>query len=384
MGNVKAFIIFITVVLLVYGSANYILFRRITQSLSLTGNAALFLKGILLFLILAYPVGRIAANVNILGPTLIWIGSLWLGVMVYGLLTGLSIDLLRLGDLAFGWFPEWVNNNRVIAGRMIFASCATIIVIMLTAGLIRAMYPVIREITVESERFPPGRDEYHIAFFSDAHLGVIVGRKKLAGIVERINEIGADLCLIGGDLVDETPSRIDWAVDILKRIDCPDGVWAVTGNHEFYAGVETCTKMMERAGINLLRDNTAIIAGKVALIGLDDQTGGSQFGGRLTPISKLVDSVDGKLPVILLHHSPTRMKEAADAGVDLMIAGHTHGGQMLPFGILTNAIFKVKSGLSHFGKMNFFLSVGVGTWGPPIRLGTPPEVVHIILKSNST
>jgi len=380
MANLKSFLLFLSLSLLVYCGANYYLYRRAMQGAATSGATAWALKLLIIGLVLAYPLGRALGAVSPGGRTLIWIGSFWLGALTYGILIALLIDLLRLSDLLTGWFPNWVSGNRLLAGRMLFASATVLILMLLAGGHIRALYPKVREQAIALNRFPPGRAGYRIAVFADTHAGPVVGRRWFSRIVEQVNGLSADMILIPGDLFDEPPRSVPWVGGELAKLTAPDGVWAVTGNHEFYSGAEACAAVMASAGVRVLRDTTVVIPGLMNLIGVDDITGGRQFRVPLKPIKELVAAGDPNLPVIAMHHTPQRLAEAEAAGVDLLLSGHTHDGQLWPLGYLTELVYGVDEGYSRIGRMQFYLTNGAGTWGPPARVGNAPEIVLLVLK----
>ena len=380
MANLKSFIMFVSVALLVYTATNYYIYRRAVQAASAAGWAGVALRVVLLTAILAYPLGRALGGSWGVSKIFIWVGSFWFAAMSYSLLIVLLVDLIRFGDLLTGWLPSWVLGDRIQSGRMVFAVSAVMIGMLLLGGHIRSLYPVIHEVPITLDKLSPERGEYRIALFADTHLGELVGERRMSRIADQVNNLNVNLCLIVGDLVDESPKHLEWAVEPLKKLTAPDGVWAVTGNHEFYAGIEESTALMERAGIKLLRDSVVEIPGELSLIGLDDVTGSRQFQRSVKPISELVGAANRNLPTLLMHHSPLRLQEAERAGVDLMISGHTHRGQIWPFGYIAQAVYGVDTGLTQIGRMKFYLTTGAGTWGPPVRVGARPEIVVLVLK----
>ena len=380
MGDLKAFIIFLALVLLVYGSMNTYLYCRIMQAAGLTNWTIWLLRCGLLFLILAYPISHFfRGDSSTIGQILTWIGSFWLGVMIYGVLITLMIDYVRIGDLFIGWLPGWITGDRVQAGRVALTASVFIVTLLLVGGHIRSLYPVVREITVELDRFPADREEYTLAIISDTHIGTLTSERWTRRLVEQINNLSADACLIIGDILDEPPDRVQWAIEPLSELDVMDGVWAVNGNHEHYAGLETSQSFMQEAGIKVLSNESQTVGDAITLVGLDDVSGGRQFKRAMPPIADIVRDADPELPIVLMHHTPSRIQEAERAGVDLMFAGHTHGGQLWPADYITQLVYKVKRGLTHIGRMNFFLTVGVGSWGPPIRIGANPEIIYMTL-----
>lgn len=383
MGNLKAFIIFISVVLAIYGSVNFLLYKRIMQSSGLSGSGAVILRSLLLFLILAYPASRfIRGGEGAVGTFLTWVGAFWLGVMMYGLIVIIIVDVVRLSDLLIGWFPTGYTWNRVMTGRIILAGSSILILMLVVGGHIRSLYPVVREVTIETDKLPENRDYYSLAVFSDVHLGNIVGKKRIIRIVEQVNSLGADAILIVGDLVDEPSSRLEWAIEPLRALDAPDGVYSVLGNHEYYAGVEASAELMRSANTTLLKDSVCEIGEAITLLGLDDVTGSSQFGKKRASIEEVAANSDPGKFRVLMQHTPVKLSEASQAGMDLMFSGHTHSGQMWPANWITERMFGVKAGMTKIRDMNFYLTAGIGTWGPPIRIGAVPEVIYVTIQKS--
>jgi predicted MPP superfamily phosphohydrolase len=293
-------------------------------------------------------------------------------------LIALIIDILILSNYSFHWFPAFVFQNKVQTGRMIFYISGGLVSLALIGGYINSINPVVNRIQLKLGKSLNFKN-YTIAVFSDTHLGFIVRKSQLEKIVELTNKQNPDIIFIIGDLSDEPASNIEWAVEPLKRLKASDGVWMVTGNHEFYHGLQGISDLVQRANVNLLRNQAREIEGKINIVGLDDVTGGRQFRQEMPAIVDLVQGLNHNLPTILLHHTPVRRQEAEQAGVDLMLSGHTHAGQLWPFGELAKATYKIVPGLSKIGNMYFYLSVGAGTWGPPIRLGSRSEVVKVVI-----
>ncbi len=380
MDNLKAFIIFISIVLLIYGSVNYYVYRRIITAISLAGITLLLIKLTLLFFIISFPLGRSIGPGSSIGQIFIWIGSFWLGIMSYAFLTLVFIDLINLTDLLTGWFPNIITRDRILTGRIILALFSFVILFLMVAGHVRQRNVEVRELSYKLENYhnPDGK-EYTLVVFSDTHLGAINRDKWLGRLIGQINANAPDAVLIVGDLIDESPKHLGWAVEPLKKIKAPDGVWAVTGNHEFYANVDKFIAMASEANIKVLRDETTELGG-LFIIGLDDFTVQQQFGVTQPPIKDLLTANTNNLPSILLNHTPKRYREAAEAGVDLMFSGHTHAGQMWPFGYIAKLTYGIGQGFSWVGGMKYFLTNGAGTWGPPVRVGTTPELLIVRIR----
>jgi len=384
MENSKAFIIFVSIALFVYASWNFYIFRRITVAAAVPGWYGWALNIILLLLILSFPLTEIlSGRLGIIQGILPYIGGFWLGIMVYGLLFAVAIDILRLSDAIFHWFPDFLTADKVKSGRIMLGLVGSFILILLAAGYFISLNPKVREVKIKLNNLPAGIEGYKIAMFSDVHIGALVRECRVADIVNKVNNTEPDLILIPGDLFDENPKHLIEYVQPLKKLNAPDGIYAVTGNHEFYIGVQASRELMADAGIKLLRDETLVIENKLNLIGLDDITGSQQFRQFRKPVTELMIDADANLPTVLMHHTPVRIDEAAEAGIDLMVSGHTHGGQLFPGGHVAYLFYKVFPGLKKFGDMYFYLSTGAGTWGPPVRIGAPPEIVVFVLETQN-
>jgi predicted MPP superfamily phosphohydrolase len=220
-----------------------------------------------------------------------------------------------------------------------------------------------------------------IAVASDIHLGTIIGRERLNEIVDKINNIHADLVLFPGDIVDEdlAPVVNQNLGEMLRTIKAKYGVYAITGNHEYIGGVEEAVKYLTEHGIRVLRDEVVNVNGSIVLVGREDRSI-SQFNGKKRkPLAELMTGVDKRYPIILMDHQPFGLHEAVEQGADLQLSGHTHHGQLWPFNAITNAIYELSWGYKKIEQTQFYVSSGVGTWGPPVRLGNTPEIIHLRL-----
>ncbi len=164
---------------------------------------------------------------------------------------------------------------------------------------------------------------------------------------------------------------------VLSRLHAPLGVYAVMGNHEYHGGADRAEAFMESAGITVLRDEVVTVGGIVNIIGLDDP----RAGNRKVPVTDLIARCDPSLPTILLVHRPVDLEEYAANGIDLVLAGHSHHGQFFPLTIITDLVYTVSYGYAKIGPMQVYVTSGLGTWGPPVRILTHPEVVRITLEN---
>lgn len=309
------------------------------------------------------------------------VGSFWLGAMLYSVLTLAFIDLFRGINHYFNVFPQFLDSNPVTTGRVLFVCAFLLVSVIMAFGFFSARNVKITQINIPLEKLSPKHNSLNIVQISDVHLGTIIHKERLIEIVEKANALNPDLVLITGDLVDENVEKLEDMVEPLSKIKSRLGVYAVTGNHEFYAGVDKAVRFMEQAGVSVLRNRYVTIDSILNLVGLDYMSEEQQLRRKNPPLETIMTGMDKSLPTILMYHTPIRLKMAEAAGIDLQLSGHTHKGQLFPFNLITKLVYTVDSGYARIGKMQIYVSNGVGTWGPPLRVGAPPEIVQIRLKS---
>jgi predicted MPP superfamily phosphohydrolase len=383
MGGTMGFIIFFTIVLGVYFGVNFYIYKRAIQALYLVGPFLLLLKSLLLLLILAFPVGRLMDRFCRCEASyyITLAGSFWLGAMLYFFLALVFVDVVRGINHYFNILPQVIAYNKITAGRLLFVCVLVSVSTTLILGYHSARNAKTTRVDVPLESLSSRHNAFNIVQISDVHLGTVVGKERLIGIVNSVNALDPDLVLITGDLVDENVAKLEDMVEPLSRIKSRRGVFAVTGNHEFYAGVDDAVRFMEQAGVCVLRNRYVTIDSILNLVGVDDITGQRQFGTKNPPLEVIMKGIDKSLPTLLMNHTPVNLEEAEAAGIDLQLSGHTHKGQLFPLNFITNAVYTVHSGYARLGRMQIYVSNGVGTWGPPVRVGAPPEIVQISLTS---
>ena len=234
-------------------------------------------------------------------------------------------------------------------------------------------------VAIRSTKIPEEIGTLTIAQISDVHLGLIVRHKRLKRILNAVRRTNPDILVSTGDLVDGQIDNLTQLAELLQTVNPPYGKFAITGNHEFYAGLDQALHFVQTSGFTVLRGETYDVAGIITVVGIDDPTG-KRFGlYRGVSESTLLSHNPDKKFVLLLKHMPTVSKEALGL-FDLQLSGHTHKGQIFPFNLITRLFFPHHTGLiplSHGSQL--YVSRGSGTWGPPIRFLSPPEVTIIKL-----
>lgn len=305
------------------------------------------------------------------------IGAYYLAFMAYALMV---VTALKFLYMAFkGKLPSC--RARVRAAKLFGTAGALMVFGALVYGSVNARSVDIKEYSVKVDKYGPERG-MKIVFVSDIHLGNIVGNSRLEELIEVVNGEKPDLVLLGGDIVDEDVEYFidEKMADRFERIESKYGVYGVLGNHEYIGGSEEeFEEILSGSQVKILKDSHEETGG-VVLVGRDDLSG-ERFSGRpRAELEDLLSDVDSDKPVIMMDHQPMKGGEARDLGVDLLLSGHTHRGQIFPGSAITSAIYDIDWGIKSYGNMKAVVSSGYGTWGPPVKTGSDSEVVVIDLE----
>ena len=379
----------VLLLLTVYAAANLYVFHRLAILVPARRWWRLIVGIAAAVAVVAYPAAVVLERfwLSPVSTMLMWVGALWLGVLAYLLMQWLLIDSVH-GCMAAGRRlrarprPELSTRKRVRRAEAVLTVTVTFLLVI--GGAVNAAFPCTRSIAVslsEEEKVPSSR-HLDIVVISDIHIGTLVSGRRLRRIVDGVNRLNADLVLMPGDIVDSDLTPVI-ARDLgreLAQLKARLGVYASTGNHEYIGGVEEAQDYLQRLGINLLRDERVFISeASIRLVGREDHAMARFIGRQRTPLSSIMGGVTSDGPLIILDHRPSDFAAAERAGADLLLCGHTHHGQLWPFHLITEMLFPQSRGRARRGGTHIYVSNGVGTWGPPMRIGTRPEIVHIRL-----
>ena len=304
-----------------------------------------------------------------LGHVCFCIASELLGVLLYLLLIMLAVDIMQL----FAHFPA--RTFGLIVGLLTAGVCA--------AATINAFVPRLTPVTVE---LPNLRQPVRAVLLTDTHLGHFRGRRHVQRLVNKINEAQPDLIFFTGDCF-ESPYNLNVeTLEPLRQVKVP--IYFVAGNHDGYVGTDSVKSLLRQVGVRVMDTEVAEACG-LQIVGLDYMRADEQDGNAMhAPVGDAtIESVSkelirkGELPIVVLHHNPCGGEYLEKAGVDLYLAGHTHGGQLYPLIWVNDKVFRFNRGLYRFGHMQAYTSCGTGTFGPPMRLGTRSEITVMELKS---
>lgn len=337
-----------------------------------TPHAHQWLVAVAAFLWLSFPLSRLlySQHLGAVARPLEYLGTAWMGTLFLLFAALVIVDVVTAGGFLFTKFALVMRGWALVVAAVLSA-------IALAQGV---RDPVVRDYEVRLAGLPAERDKTVLVEISDIHLGTLIGERWMARLVERVEAMKPDIVVVDGDLVDGNVHEVEPLLPVLKRLQAPLGVWAVTGNHEWYAGIDRSVRLFEEAGFTVLRDRWAEATPGLVMAGVDDLTARRQFGLLDHPIEK---ALSGRPPgaTIYLSHSPLRADVAAASGAGLMLSGHTHDGQIWPFGYLVRFFYPLLGGRYEVGGMQVIVCRGTGTWGPRMRLWLPSEIVRIILRA---
>jgi len=296
-----------------------------------------------------------------------WVGYTWMGVAFLFFWIALAHNII--GALLTQFDPMYITSPR----NAFFQACGITALVALY-GFVDARRLRIEKIALTSPKLAAGSRPLRVALISDVHLGAIVHTRRLKSILAELRRIEPDVLISAGDLVDGQADRLSDLEAMLADFKPPLGKFAVTGNHEYFVGLDRALAFHERAGFTVLRGLAEQVGEALTVVGVDDPTG-RRMGqpGHTDERAALASAVPDRF-ALLVKHQPL-IDEATSADVDLQVSGHVHKGQIFPFGLLVRLRYPVDTGLNKKpGGGWLYVSRGTGTWGPPLRVGAAPEI----------
>ena len=408
--SVIALLGFVTVALLATLLLHGYLWFRLVRSTTRPGRLRrrLTLLSLLLALLPALALGlRRTLPLDAATP-LDWVAYCWLGVAFYAFLALLVLEPVRLVGNAVlrrrARTPELVPAGpapveapepspdpaavprRLFLARGLAVTAGAVALGTAGAGAYFANSPpVVRRVPITLAGLDPALDGLRIVTFSDGHLSATYGGRRFERLVELVNEQRPDVVAIVGDLVDGDVSELREEAAPLADLVSEQGVFFVTGNHEYFVDTNAWLRHLPTLGVDVLRNERVAIGRGGAtfdLAGIDDRTAAaSGLPGHGANLDAALDGRDDGVPVVLLAHQPVLVEQAAAAGVDLQLSGHTHGGQLWPFDYVIRLDQPSVEGLSRHGDTQLYVTSGAGYWGPPMRVGARPEVTVVELRA---
>lgn len=366
--------------LVIYGSAHAYLLLRLLTAFPALQRWWLLPTAWCLLMVAAPIITRLFEQAGQTGAATVaaYLGYCWMGVLFVFTVVALLLDVLRLG--------RWLGQYLFALPQLPFGPptaffCLSfgLAIVICGYGLFEARHLTLEQQTLRTDKLPRGSRGIRIAQISDLHIGLIVGPSQVRRVVEVIKQAQPDLVVATGDMVDGHISHLDGVSAMFRSLAPAQGMFAVFGNHEYYAGAGMSRRFLEQAGFKILQGQAVLVGQDLALAGVDDPAGARFVGHALQDEEALLRTIPAGRYVVLLKHRPETGPGSAGR-FDLQLSGHVHKGQIFPFNLLTWLRFPVRAGMNQLaGGGHLYVSRGTGTWGPPIRFLAPPEVTIIDL-----
>jgi uncharacterized protein len=381
------YLVFFGVVSLMLGAAHAYVWARLVRDVALPRPWSRIATVALGVLFAAPLVGLVSARSTSRETAAVfaWIGFTWLGVLLFLVLSLAVADLARLIAVRSRTDSAPADPERRHAIARLFGGAAAIVGIGTSGlGVASALGPVaVSRVRVVIDRLTKRKAGYRIVQITDVHVGPTIGKEFVERIVSQINALSPDLVAITGDLVDGSVAELAEHVAPLGKLVAKDGVFFVTGNHEYYSGADAWIAHLRELGVRVLRNEHVRIGGDEGfdLVGIDDASSGGFGHGHGPDLKRALEGRDASRACVLLAHQPKGIELADALGVDLQISGHTHGGQLIPWNFLVRLQQPFIAGLHKLARAQIYVSRGTGYWGPPMRVGIPAEITEIELVS---
>jgi len=379
MNKFFSFFAFLTVFLSLYGLLHYYIFRKIvnalspaplTQTLIIILLCLLLLSPILLQLLGERDTGLLKTVISYTGY--FWMGILFLASSIY-LLTDICQFILFMSSRLFS--PGLIKYTPDT--RTVFYSVLFIIAAINIYGWHEAREMRVERISIRTSKLPPDIKGLRVVQISDIHFSVTNDLGLAQRIASLLKDLKPDILVSSGDLIDLGMDDREEIERLFAGISATYGKFATTGNHEFYSGIKECTAFTEKAGFRMLRNEVVDAGGFIGIAAVDDPAGRSV--GEIGQISEVgvLNRLSPDRLNIFLKHQP-RVEKESIGRFDIQLSGHTHKGQIFPFTLIVSLFYKYMDGFFDLGNgSSLYVSRGTGTWGPPIRFLTFPEITVI-------
>jgi predicted MPP superfamily phosphohydrolase len=320
---------------------------------------------------------------------LAWPGYIWMGSIFILCSALLAADALR----AAAWVSHLLFRTAIPGYLSATVTCVTALIIALLASgysIYEARSIRTEQVTITTDKLPPAVRSIRVVQISDVHVGLLFRESRLESVLQAVIAAHPDILVSTGDLVDGRLSRedviaqLDRMAEMIAAIPAKGGKFAVTGNHEYYAGLDQALEFTRKSGFTILRNQSAALPGGITISGVDDSAGRRQgLPEAASPESELLRSLSSRQFQLLLKHRPL-VADTGSGHYDLQLSGHVHKGQIFPFNLLVGMKFPIPCGTTTAANgSTIHVSRGSGTWGPPMRLLAPPEVTVINVVSTN-
>jgi len=372
---------FLFIFFCIYGGTHLYFFTKAKLAFGFGSEAGICLGLFLIAMVLAPVMIRLLEREGFENAArlMAYIGYIWMGFLFLFFTASLLIDCYNFLVFCVSRVSHSAFLSIQIPVRIAFFSACSLSAMLSLYGYFEALDVRTERIVVKSEKIPKVPGKVTVVQISDVHLGLIVREERLRRILNEVGKAQPDLLVSTGDLVDGDINRLPGLAAMFDEIRPRYGKFAVTGNHEAYAGLEKALDFTERAGFKTLRNEELLIGTSLAVAGVDDPALRMRYPSQTVDEKGVLSAIPRSRFVLLLKHRPVVEGESLGR-FDLQLSGHVHKGQIFPFSVITHLFYPVKMGYSRPSMTSsLYVSRGSGTWGPPIRFLAPPEVTVIEL-----
>ncbi|MGB8657826.1 MAG: metallophosphoesterase [Candidatus Zixiibacteriota bacterium] len=377
--------LFLLIFLLLYSGLHSYMFLRARAALGFGTTTSI---GVLLFMVLmvfAPILARVFERPGLesVARLFAYVGYSWMAILFLFFCISLVVDFGRLLTFLAGAVAG--KDLSYLTRMSVYHFLVPLLLSLGTAvyGYFEARDIRTERLTITSAKIPADVGRIKILQISDVHLGVMVGEEKVEKIIQIVKRENPDVLVSTGDLVDGEMSNLSGLIGLLKEVNPKYGKFAITGNHEFYAGLDKALAFTKDAGFTMLRGERLTVAGFLNIAGVDDPAGRSFRTSTQISEKELLSGLPQENFTLLLKHRPF-VDEGSIGLFDLQLSGHAHKGQIFPFSLITKMYYPIDHGCLRLSNGSYFcVSKGAGTWGPPIRFLAPPDVIVIELVHDS-
>lgn len=375
------FAVFISVFLTLYGLLHSYAFLKVRGAFSLSMWGSISLALFMAFMVFCPILVRVLESheMESVPKVLAYAGYTWMGLLFLFVCAAFVMDIYGLLLSVVTRVFHWDLGRWMLSSKITFFISLAVSLLVGVYGQIEAINIRTERVVIKSPKIPEKVGKLRIVQISDVHLGLIMGEWRLERILKEVRRAKPDILVSTGDLLDGQINDISKMADKIGSIRTPYGKYAVTGNHEFYAGIGRSLAFTEEAGFTVLRGEKLEIPGLIVMAGVDDVTA-NRFGlHREISEKQLLSDLPENRFVVLLKHRPL-VEKGSEGLFDIQLSGHTHGGQIFPFSLIIKLLYPIDRGLLPLRDGAFlYVNSGSGTWGPPMRFLVPPEVSIIDL-----
>ena len=355
MGRILSFLVFLSIVTVIYFGMHYVVYKALVKGFDMAKGAVFWFRIFFIVSGLSFYASILlsrAFHIYVLN----YYAYVWLGVL------SIAFTVALLQWLLMVVFP---------AQTRLFAVVAMVLMIGLSAySLVNGLRaPVVRQFDIPLKNMPPQQSGFSVVQLSDVHLEKYKSTNAIKEIVAIVNSLHPDLVVITGDLIDGNVCEDGYFCSQLLKIHSTHGTIGITGNHEYFAGIDMFLQIARESKIKVLRNQMTVVDDWLQVIGVEDREAG-RFGAQKADIEALMAKTDPNKPVLVLNHRPTGFDEAVALGADMQLSGHTHAGQIPPLDFMVYFIYKYHAGLFQKDDAYIYTSAGTGYWGPPMRLSS--------------